>query len=339
MKLFVSTLFMLLTFSVSAQFSLKGKLRTLRPLTIKVTDLSGNTIVECSVKSGEEFKTKPVRIKKDLYNVHFGSYSEMMILTDSPVILKGFLNEDRPEESSIEFDGIDLYMQYMDIMAKFKASGSRREEIQNPVKNDSALDPVVRVSLMYLNKIFFDLDYESYRQVLDMIPENERESRVVKYLVDEVARRRKFALGQQAYNFTFVGLDGNDVSLSDFKGKLVLLDFSASWCGGCRTEARKLVKEYDSMKGDDLVVITISMDNREKDWRRMVEEDKLPWVTLWNREGFTKGNKQNVIQDAYGFYQIPFIVLIDKEGKIIARDLRGDEVKKAIEKARKTYQF
>ncbi len=339
MKLLVSTLFMLLTLSVSAQFSLQGKLRTLRPLTIKVTDLAGNTIVECPVKSGVEFKTKPVHIKKDLYNVHFGSYSEMMILTDSPLKMKGFLNEDRPEESSMEFDGIDLYMQYMEVMAKFRASGSRREQIQNPVANDPALDPVVRVSLMYLNKGFFELDYESYKRILDMIPGEEREAQVVKYLVDEVAHRQKFALGQQAYNFTFVDLNGKDVSLSDFRGKFVLLDFSASWCGGCRLEAKKLVAEYDGLKGDDLVIITVSMDNREKDWRRMVEEDKLPWVTLWNPEGFTKGNKQNVIQDAYGFYQIPFIVLIDKEGKIIARDLRGDKVKEAIEKARNTDQF
>ena len=335
MKLFVSTLLVLLTLSVSAQFSLQGKLRTLRPLTIKVIDLAGNTIVECPVESGKEFKTKPVHIKKDLYNVHFGNYMEKMILTDNPLKLKGFLSEDRPEESSMEFDGIDLYMQYLDAMAKFKASSAKRVTIQDIVENDLTIDPVVRASLIYVNKIFFDLDYESYKRMLDLIPEKERESQVVKWLVDEVARRQKFALGQQAYDFTFVDLNGKDVSLSDFRGKFVLLDFSASWCGGCRLEAKKLVADYDKLKGDDLVIITVSMDNREKDWRRMVEEDKLPWVTLWNREGFTKGNKQNVIQDAYGFYQIPFIVLIDKEGKIIARDLMGDKVNEAIEKARK----
>ena len=336
MKLLISILFTLLTLSVSAQFSLKGKLRTLRPLTIKVTDLAGNTIVECAVENAKEFKTSPVHIKKDLYNIHFGNYTEKMILSDSPLRLKGFLNENRPEESSIEFEGIDLYLEYLDIMDKFKTAGSRREVLQNFVNHDSTVDPVVRASLMYMNKIFFDLDYESAKQVLDMIPGDERESQVVKSLVDEVASRQKFALGQQAYNFTFVDLDGKKVSLTDFRGKFVLLDFSASWCGGCRAEAKKLVSIYDELKGDDLVIITVSLDNREKDWRRMVEEDKLPWISLWNSEGFTKGNKQNVIQSAYGFYQIPFIVLIGKDGKLIARDLRGEEIKEAIEKARKT---
>ena len=66
----------------------------------------------------------------------------------------------------------------------------------------------------------------------------------------------------------------------------------------------------------------------------MVKEDQLPWVTLWDSEGLTKGNKPNKVQAAYGFYQIPFLVLIDKDGKIIARDLRGEKVKEAIEKAR-----
>ena len=88
-------------------------------------------------------------------------------------------------------------------------------------------------------------------------------------------------------------------------------------------EAKKLIPIYDKLKGDDLVFISISLDNWEKDWRRMVKEDQLPWVTLWDSEGFTKGNKPNKVQTAYGFYQIPFLVLIDKEGRVISTNARG----------------
>lgn len=63
------------------------------------------------------------------------------------------------------------------------------------------------------------------------------------------------------------------------------------------------------MKGDDLEFISISLDKREKDWRRMLEVENLPWVMLWNKEGFTIGDEPNTIQKAYGFYSIPFIVL------------------------------
>ena len=338
MKLFVLSLFMLLTLSVSAQFSLEGKLRTLRPLTIKVSDLAGNVIVACPVKSGKEFKTKPIHIKNDLYVVHFGDYTERIILSDTPVKINGFLDDLQPDNSTLEFEGIDQHLKYLEIEGACWEDGKRfrRDIFKSYAENDATLNPVVRATLVHEKKSLLGLDYETYKGILDRIPEDKREADVVKFLVREVANRAKYALGQEAYNFTFVDMDGKNVSLTDFRGKFVLLDFSASWCGGCRAEAKKLVSIYDELKGDDLLIITVSLDNREKDWRRMVEEDKLPWISLWNSEGFTKGNKQNVIQSAYGFYQIPFIVLIGKDGKLIARDLRGEEIREAIEKARKT---
>ncbi len=336
MKLLVLSLFVFFTVSVSAQFSLSGKLRTLHPLAIKVCDLAGNTIVECPIESGKEFRTESVHIKNDLYLVYFGEYIEKIILTDNPVEIKGFLDDQQPENSSIEFEGIDLHMKYLEIsgLSWIDGKGSKRDVFQCYAEDD-AIDPIVRATLVHEKRGFLGLDYESYKRILDRIPKDKREAEVVKFLIREVADRKKYALGQEVYNFTFIDVNGKNVSLTDFRGKFVLLDFSASWCGGCRTEAKKLVSIYDELKGDDLVIITISLDNREKDWRRMVAEDKLPWISLWNREGFTKGNKPNKVQSAYGFYQIPFIVLIDKNGKIIARDLRGEKVKEAIEKARK----
>lgn len=123
--------------------------------------------------------------------------------------------------------------------------------------------------------------------------------------------------------------------MSDFRGKFVLVDFWASWCGPCRQEMKNLLPIYDELKGEDLVFISISLDKREKDWRRMLETENLPWIMLWNKEGFSVGDAPNTIQKAYGFYSIPFIVLIDREGRIMGRGLRGEQVKDAIVKARK----
>ena len=97
------------------------------------------------------------------------------------------------------------------------------------------------------------------------------------------------------------------------------------------------MKLYLQYRPQGLEIISISLDDNEKDWRKLVEEEKLPWVMLWNKEGFPKGKGQNAIQKAYGFYQIPFIILIDKDGKTIARGLRGDKVREAIEKARNSH--
>ena len=66
----------------------------------------------------------------------------------------------------------------------------------------------------------------------------------------------------------------------------------------------------------------------------MLDEEKLPWLMLWDKKGFTIGDEPSEIQKAYGFYAIPFIVLIDKEGRIVERNLRGENVREAIVKAR-----
>lgn len=337
MRLLIITFILLSTLSVSAQFSLQGKLRTLHPLTIKVCDLKGTVITECEIKSNKEFKTKPVHIITDLYVIHFGEYTENLILTDNPLKLSGFLNDKNPESSTMNFDGIDLHLQYLDINARF-FNGNRflKTEFLKVVQSDKTILPVIRATLMHENENLVGKAFEPYKRVLDMISEEEREAQVIQFIMNEVAKRQHVAVGQPAPDFTFVDVDGNNVSLKDFRGKFVLLDFSASWCGGCRLEAKYLASIYDKIKGDDLIILTISLDNREKDWRRMVEEDKLPWLTLWDSEGFTKGNKPNKMQAAYGFYQIPFIVLIDKSGNLIARELRGENIKEAIEKARKT---
>lgn len=86
MRLLISILFICVTLSVSAQFSLQGKLRTTTStVQIKVTDLVGKTIVEYPVKSDKEFKTKPVNIREDLYIFHIGDYTEQIILTNNVV--------------------------------------------------------------------------------------------------------------------------------------------------------------------------------------------------------------------------------------------------------------
>lgn len=337
MKLFIILISLIgATLNASAQFSLSGKLRTLRPLTIRVCDLEGNVVTECQVESNKEFNTKPTLIRKDLYTVHFGDYTENLILTDTPLVLSGFFNADKPEESSMNFEGIDLHLKYLEADARYRDGAYfHRDRFWNVTQADDSLEPVVRATMVYTNHSKLGQAYEPFKAVLDKIPDDARGSLVVQHLMNEVAKRQAVALGNPAPDFAFIDIKGDTVRLSDFQGKLVLLDFSASWCGGCRLEARHLASIYDELKGDDLVILSISLDNREKDWRRMVEEDKLPWRTLWDSEGFTKGNKPNKMQTAYGFYQIPFIVLIDKEGKLIARDLRGDAVKEAIDNARK----
>ena len=156
-----------------------------------------------------------------------------------------------------------------------------------------------------------------------------------KAINEQICKKEALAAGQVAPDFTVQNAEGKSFTLYSIKAKMKIIDFWASWCGPCRHEMKSLLPIYNELKGNDLEFISVSLDKREKDWRKMLDEEKLPWVMLWDKEGFTIGNEPNVIQKAYGFYSIPFIVLIDKEGCILERYLRGEKVKEAILKARK----
>ena len=132
--------------------------------------------------------------------------------------------------------------------------------------------------------------------------------------------------GKQAPNFTQNNIDGQPVSLSKYKGRYVLIDFWASWCGPCRKENPNLVAVYNQFKNKNFTIIGISLDEHRKDWLKAIEDDKLTWEQLSDLRGWA-----NATAALYAVKAVPQNFLIDPEGNIIAQDLRGDELKKQLE--------
>ena len=113
--------------------------------------------------------------------------------------------------------------------------------------------------------------------------------------------------------------------LSDFKGKIFLLEFWASWCGPCRKENPNLNKIYKIFKSNGFEIVSVSLDNNKKSWIKAIKEDNLSWEQLSDLNG--DYNKAAII---YGVSTIPDNFLIDKDGKIIGRKLKGEELIKKL---------
>jgi peroxiredoxin len=135
-----------------------------------------------------------------------------------------------------------------------------------------------------------------------------------------LAAGKKTKIGLPAIAFTQNDVNGNPVSLANFKGKYVLIDFWASWCGPCRKENPNVVAAYQQFKDKGFTVLGVSLDKpTERDsWIKAIADDKLTWTQVSDLKFW-----DNEVAKAYGVRSIPANFLIDPNGKIIAKGLRG----------------
>lgn len=140
----------------------------------------------------------------------------------------------------------------------------------------------------------------------------------IKLVNKRMEDKRGTMVGYKATNFTQPNTEGKQVSLSDFKGKYVLIDFWASWCRPCRMENPNVVAAYNRYKDKGFTILGVSMDSNRDPWLAAIQQDNLTWTHVSDLKGW--GNE---VGKLYGVSGIPQNYLIDKEGKIVAKDLRG----------------
>ncbi len=120
------------------------------------------------------------------------------------------------------------------------------------------------------------------------------------------------------------------VRLSDFvgHGKYILVDFWASWCGPCRGEVPNLKAVYDEFGGDDFEIVSVAVWDKAEDAFDAIEEEGMNWTQI-----VCSAKTNQIPTQVYGIEGIPYIILIDPDGKVIGEDLRGKQIRKAVKKA------
>lgn len=138
----------------------------------------------------------------------------------------------------------------------------------------------------------------------------------------QIQARRRLAIGMAAPDFSLLSAEGDEVALKDFRGKYVLIDFWASWCGPCRAEIPELKRLWKQYHQRGLELVSITLDRKKQDWEKALQEEQMPWKQLTAMHSKVTG--------LYNVQTIPCMLLVAPDGKILAINMRGQQLKEKL---------
>lgn len=207
-------------------------------------------------------------------------------------------------------------------------AGELGDEMSKIYKNYAIKNPKSPLALYAINQFSGgNMDADEVEPIFNALPAATKETKSGKDLAAKLDIAKKTGIGRPAMEFTQNDTLGNPVSLSSFKGKYVLIDFWASWCGPCRAENPNVVKAFENFKDKGFTVLGISLDQpgKKDKWLEAIHADNLTWthvsdLQFWN----------NAVARQYGINSIPQNLLVDPNGIIVAKNIRGEELQKKL---------
>lgn len=163
------------------------------------------------------------------------------------------------------------------------------------------------------------------KELYEQFSKENKESKFGKEIFEYIELNKEPKVGEQFVDFETEDQNGNLKRLSDIKGKAVLLEFWASWCGPCRQENPNLVKTYEKYNPKGFEIFAVSLDEDRESWLKAIEKDSLNWGHVSDLKG--QRNEASLI---YGINGIPDNFLITENGEIIGRNLRGEKLNQKL---------